>query len=309
VAPARRAPAATIVWMMMIFGFVITAASVGEALDPYSHSRLITLTAMVGCCALVVTCLAVWGIERAPLSADEAAPAEAKPGFFEALAEVWQETAARRFTVFVFASMLAYSAQDLILEPFAGIVFGMTPGESTKLASVQHSGVLMGMIMVALAGGRFGSLRVWTIGGCLASAVALSTLSLGAAIGPGFPLRVAVFALGAANGAFAVAAIGSMMGLAAAGRESREGMRMGLWGAAQAIAFGLGGFLGAASVDVTRIALGAPTSAYGLVFAGQAVLFVIAAMLAARVHAAVDKAPDAGAARAVGPAVPNLQGA
>ena len=38
--------------------------------------------------------------------------------------------------------MLAYSAQDLILEPFAGAVFGMTLGETTRLASVQHGGVL-----------------------------------------------------------------------------------------------------------------------------------------------------------------------
>ena len=51
----------------------------------------------------------------------------------EALAQVWAEPQARRFTIFVFVSMLAYSAQDLILEPFAGLVFGMTPGESTKL--------------------------------------------------------------------------------------------------------------------------------------------------------------------------------
>jgi MFS transporter, BCD family, chlorophyll transporter len=37
---------------------------------------------------------------------------------------------------------------------------------------------------------------------------------------------------------FAVAAIGSMMALAGEGRGRREGTRMGLWGAAQAIAAG-----------------------------------------------------------------------
>jgi BCD family chlorophyll transporter-like MFS transporter len=90
----------------------------------------------------------------------------------------------RRFTIFVFVSMLAYSAQDLILEPFAGTVFGFTPGESTQLSGVQHGGVLLGMLLVALAGQRvsagghfpvlcLGSLRGWTIGGCLASALAL----------------------------------------------------------------------------------------------------------------------------------------
>ena len=41
---------------------------------------------------------------------------------------MWGEPAARQFTIFVFVSMLAYSAQELILEPFAGTVFGLTPG-------------------------------------------------------------------------------------------------------------------------------------------------------------------------------------
>ena len=49
-----------------------------------------------------------------------AAQEGAKAPFLAALAQVWAEPQARRFTIFVFVSMLAYSAQDLILEPFAG---------------------------------------------------------------------------------------------------------------------------------------------------------------------------------------------
>ncbi|MEL7256195.1 MAG: PucC family protein, partial [Pseudomonadota bacterium] len=95
-------------------------------------------------------------------------------------------------------------------------------------------------------------MRRWTVGGCFASAVALAALATGALVGPSWPLNASVFALGLANGAFAVAAIGSMMTLASAGEKQREGTRMGLWGAAQAVAFGLGGFLGAAAIDATR---------------------------------------------------------
>mgnify|MGYP006196416257 CR=1 FL=1 len=46
-------------------------------------------------------------------------------------------------------AMFAYSAQDLILEPFAGIVFGMSPGASTRLAGLQNGGVLLGMVQAA----------------------------------------------------------------------------------------------------------------------------------------------------------------
>lgn len=291
--PARRAPAATIVWVMMIAGFIVTASLAGHYLDPFSPARLVAITSIVAAAAFVLTLLAVRNVEGSVQRAPIAAPAPratppAMPAFREALLQVWSEPHSRRFAVFVFVSMLAYSAQDLILEPFAGTVFGLTPGESTKLSGVQHGGVLIGMILVAVAGyalraTRFGSMRTWTILGCLASAVALLGLAAGGFASATWPLRATVFALGAANGAFAVAAIGSMMGLADSGRESREGVRMGLWGAAQAIAFGLGGFAGTVAVDVARWLIDSPVAAYASVFATEAVLFLVSALLAAQV--------------------------
>ena len=79
-----------------------------------------------------------------------------------------------------------------------------------------------------------------------------------------------------------------MMGLAGEGRGAREGVRMGVWGAAQATAFGCGGFAGAAGVDLLRAILPATSSAFLIVFAIEAGLFLFAALLAARldiVHA------------------------
>ena len=182
--------------------------------------------------------------------------------------EVWTEPKSRRFAIFVFVSMLAYSAQDLILEPFAGVVFGFTPGETTKLSGVQHGGTLIGMALVPLIGAVYprsrGNLQIWTIGGCLASAIALLCLAAAAVVGPAWPLRETVFMLGVTNGAYAVAAIGSMMALVGAGGEKREGVRMGLWGAAQAIAFGTGGFLGTLASDIARYLLTSPALSYSV---------------------------------------------
>jgi BCD family chlorophyll transporter-like MFS transporter len=293
---ARRAAAATTVWVMMIAGFAITAGVAGGLLDPYSPARLVTVTASVSVLALVITLLAVWRLEGAPLAAaDAAAQTDApRPAFREALREVWSETTARRFTVFVFISMLAYSAQDLILEPFAGAIHGFTPGESTRLAGVQHGGVLLGMLLVAAAGtvarrpglAWLGSLRGWTLGGCIASAIALAGLAVAGVVGAGggaWPLRENVFLLGVANGAFSIGAIGSMMQLASQGRASREGVRMGLWGAAQGIAFGLGGLAGTAASDLARWLIAQPGVAYACVFAFEAALFALSALLARRI--------------------------
>ena len=285
--PALRPAAATVVWVMMIAGFVITAGLVGHFLDPFSPERLTRVSGVTSLAAFLLAVAAVFGLEGdgpAPEGATGDQPS--KPPFFDVLREVWSDVRARRFTVFVFVSMLAYSAQDLIVEPFAGIAFGFTPGESTQLAGVQHGGVLVGMLLFgtlasSIGGRRIGTLRGWTLAGCLASAVALLGLSAAGLSGPPWPLHAAIFALGVANGAFAVSAIGMMMALAGQGRKNREGTRMGLWGAAQATAFGLGGFLGAAGVDFTRIVTGSPIMAYVVVFAIQAVLFGVAARLVA----------------------------
>jgi BCD family chlorophyll transporter-like MFS transporter len=61
---------------------------------------------------------------------------------------------------------------------------------------------------------------------------------------------------------------------------------MGLWGAAQAVAFGLGGVFGTGASDLARWALGTPAAAYATVFAVEALLFVLAAVLASRVERA-----------------------
>jgi BCD family chlorophyll transporter-like MFS transporter len=77
-----------------------------------------------------------------------------------------------------------------------------------------------------------------------------------------------------------------MMRLASEGRERREGVRMGLWGAAQAIAFGLGGLIGTGASDIARAFIGSPAAAYASVFAAEALLFVVAALLASRIDTA-----------------------
>jgi BCD family chlorophyll transporter-like MFS transporter len=286
----RRATAATTVWVMMIAGFIVTTGAAGHMLDPFSPRRLVAVSGSVSIAAMVLTMVGVWRIEgHASAAVDQPAPRIPRQSAFrDAFREVWAEPKARRFAVFVFVSMLAYSAQDLILEPFAGTVFGFTPGETTKLSAVQHGGTLIGMVLVPLIGALYprsrGNLQLWTVAGCLASAAALVGLAAAALVGPSWPLRETVFMLGVTNGAYAVAAIGSMMALVGAGAERREGVRMGLWGAAQAIAFGVGGFLGTLASDVARYLLSSPALSYSVVFASEASLFIVAAWMAVWVH-------------------------
>ena len=292
VEPKKKAAAATCVWLMMIFGFAFTASVSGKFLTPFSFERLFMVSSIVSVIAVVVTFLAIWGMEspatknqQLATNVDEAEPENpGKASFREAFAEVWKEGRVRSFTWFVFVSMLAYSSQDLILEPFAAVAFGFTPAETTTLSGIQNGGVLLGMLVLAFVTTKAKSqaltrLSNWTVGGCLASALAMLGLVLSGPVENVIFFKATVFLLGVFNGAFSIAAIGSMMQFASVGSTQREGVRMGIWGASQAMAFGLGGIIGTGLSDIARIILGDPASAYAFVFFLESILFVVAAYL------------------------------
>jgi MFS transporter, BCD family, chlorophyll transporter len=279
--PRRRAAAATITWLMMIFGIAATAGGIGQFLDPYTPTRLMLVVGCVCVVAFVLTLAATWRIE-AHLTPEPAEPSQALP-FRQGLAQVWAEPEARMFTLFIALSMTAYFMQELILEPYAGLVFGLTPGATTSLSGMQNGGVFIGMLLVGIAatGLKIGSLRTWVTTGCIGSASALVALAGLGLLGADMLTPVVIF-LGFFNGMFAVAAIGSMMAMAGQGRSGRAGTRMGLWGASQALAAGFGGLLGAAAVDLLRLVTETHV-AFGTVFVVEAGLFLAAAVMAVRI--------------------------
>ncbi len=278
-APERRAAAATITWLMMIFGIAVTSGVIGALLDPYSPARLMAIVGVVTVGAVVLTTLAILGIERRVIPARM--PDETP--LMQGLAEVWAEKRTRVFTLFIFLSMTAFFLQELILEPYAGLVFAFSPGASTSLSGAQHGGMFIGMLAVGIAvsGLKIGSLRAWVTAGCLGSALMLAVIAALGQMQIGL-LTPAVAVLGVFSGMFAIASIGAMMQLAGQGRAGREGTRMGVWGASQAIAQGLGGFAGAALVDALRLSE-STANAFGIVFALEALLFVAAGWMAWRI--------------------------
>ena len=279
-AERRRPAAAMITWLMMIFGIAMTAGIVGMLLVPYSFELLLKIVAGLTVLTMIISFAATWKIEN---NLDEIRQTDQeKVPLLEELKSLWEHSKTRNFTIFVFLSMTAYFMQELILEPYAGIVFQYTPSQTTSLSGMQNGGVFVGMLTVGILATalKFGTLKSWVQAGCFGSCFMLISIMLLGQINSSLPLELAVVGLGFFNGMFAVAAIGSMMSLAGSGSKRREGTRMGLWGAAQAIAAGFGGLLGTILVDLLQVADLSPVNAYGMVFSLEASLFALAALLA-----------------------------
>ncbi|MEM6729083.1 MAG: PucC family protein [Pseudomonadota bacterium] len=267
-----KGAAATLAWLFLIAGAIIASIGTGIALEPYSPERLLLVVSCVGAVAMVLTILAVIGVE-ARLGP---APAPTEISLGPALRATWADPAARRFTGFVFLSILAFYLSELVFEPFAGHVHGLSPEDSTKLSGGKDGAALLGMLLAgALSYVGIGSLRAWAVTGCLLSAAGL--LALGAQL----PLVPSSVALGLGNGLFVVGAVGSMMVLSSA-RAGATGVRMGVFGAAQAVAAGAAGLIATGLLDILRLALPLPT-AYASVFTLEAFLFGAAALMALRI--------------------------
>ncbi|MEM8980534.1 MAG: BCD family MFS transporter [Pseudomonadota bacterium] len=269
-----KGAAATVAWLFLIAGAIIASIGTGIALEPYSAPRLITVVSIVGAIAVLLSLLATWGIERrlGPT------PAPQHQDFWPALKATWADPTAKAFTGFVFLSILAFYLSELIFEPFAGHVHGLSPEDSTKLSGGKDGAALLGMILAgALSSFKIGTLRTWAVAGCFISALGL------AALGMQLPLIPATVALGFGNGLFVVGAVGSMMVLSSQ-QPGATGTRMGVFGAAQAIAAGLAGLVATGILDLSRLFLADP-AAYATVFALEAVLFCAAAVVALRILA------------------------
>jgi len=273
-----KGAAATVAWLFLIAGAIIASIGTGIALEPYSAPRLITVVSVVALVALLLCLVATWRIERnlGP------APAPDETELWPAIKATWADPAARQFTGFVFLSILAFYLSELIFEPFAGHVHGLSPEDSTKLSGGKDGAALLGMILAGtLSSLNLGSLRFWAVTGCFISAAGL------AALGMQMPLIPASVALGFGNGLFVVGAVGSMMILSSE-REGATGIRMGVFGASQAVAAGVAGLVATGMLDLARLAL-PDAAAYASVFALEAALFCAAAVVALRI---LDRAPS-----------------
>ncbi len=296
---SQKGFAASITFLMMILGLAITGITAGIILDPYSHQKLIKISASLAIITNILSFLSLKNLEKLLRNNADARTPNAinyNEPFLQGIKKVWMEREARLFTIFIFISMGAFSMQDPILEPFAGEVFGFAVGESTKLDGFHKIGTLIGIILIILCLSKFrigfgslsffknerlGSEKFWLITGCLFSALSLIIISvLGLTYRDPGILNSVVFLFGISNGVFTAGILGTMLHLASRGSgDNNTGTRMGIWGAAQAYATMIAVFVSTVLVDILGLMINSLPSVYGIVFLTAASFFIAAAFL------------------------------
>jgi BCD family chlorophyll transporter-like MFS transporter len=195
---------------------------------------------------------------------------------------LWPDPHLRRFFLVVMLVIVGTLAQDILLEPYGGLVLGMTPGETTRLTALWGMGAVAAMLAAGLGLiQHLGYLPVLRGGLCLTIAVFGGLIVIGALQQPVI-FQGLVFMLGLGTG---LSAAGLLTAVVEQTTAARAGTLMGVWGMAHESGEALGGLLGGSVVDLVRLLSGGNAwLAYSTVFALEAVLLLAALVLVGRVR-------------------------
>ncbi len=284
----QRARAVTGYEVASVLGLIAGAGALGRYLGEYDPGRVAGAALAVAGLGAVLALVAVPGQElRGPGARAAAAKAREVPfgrAFRDLLAA---DREVRRFFVLVFLTVLGTMAQDVLLEPFGGLVLGMDVGETARLTAYWGAGVLGAMLLSGAvlipAWGHENVLRAGLVG---SAAVFLGVVGCGLAGRPG-AFRGLVVLMGLATG---LAGAGLLTAAVHFTTPARAGLLLGAWGTANLLGKASGSVLGGAAVDAVQALEGSALAAYSSVFGLEAALLLVAFGLSLRVDAAASRA-------------------
>ncbi|MFZ1287001.1 MAG: BCD family MFS transporter [Candidatus Phosphoribacter sp.] len=279
-----RGRALTAYEVSTLLGLVVGAGALGSALERYDPDRLVMVSLGVAVTVLGLTLFAAVGQER-PSAASTVTDPQAGDPPSEPLGQVVRDYViadpqARRFFLVVVLTFVGTLAQDVLLEPFAAQVLGMSLGDTTRLTAFWGLGVLAAMLLsITVLLRVLGQARLLRLGISLSAVFFVGLIGVALAGNPA-PLRPLVALLGLGTG---LAAAGLLAGVAAFTTPARAGLLLGVWAVANMFGHALGSILGGLVVDGVRAISGSATAAYVSVFALEIVALAGALVVLRRV--------------------------
>jgi BCD family chlorophyll transporter-like MFS transporter len=265
-----------IIWTMLMLGIILVGVASGLVFTEYTFESLVVLFAGAGLIAWAVSWFAILGQERKVGSEYQ----HSEISLRSSVASIFQNTQARRFAAFLMLSMFSLFMYDVILEPFGGEVFELSPAETTRFNAYLGVGLITAML---LGGAKLIPARGkrWTTGlGVLVVVAAFSGLAWTALSFRPSSLPLWILLLGVGAGWFTVGGIALMMDMTPA---SQTGLFIGAWTLVQALARGPASFAGGALQSLFLSIGSSPAQAYAYVFVVEAAGLAISLLLLRRV--------------------------
>uniref|UniRef100_Q3ASR5 PucC protein n=1 Tax=Chlorobium chlorochromatii (strain CaD3) TaxID=340177 RepID=Q3ASR5_CHLCH len=265
-------------WTLMVLTTIVSTRIVGSYLDHFTPERLLFVAEVGGFIALALGLIAVLGVEQRNGEIKEGKEKHAL-SFAQSLQLLTSSPKTLFFASYIFISIFALFANEIVMDPFGAHVFDMSVGTTTKLFRPTMGGMqLLFMLIVGFLLGRIGQKRGALIGNIMCM------IGFGLLIGAAFSrdeqfLRIALVVTGIGLGASSVSNISMMMAMTA----GRSGVYIGLWGTAQSLAIFIGHLGAGMIIDVVYHFTGQYVWAYAAIFAMEIVAFAIATLMISHV--------------------------
>ena len=248
----NRPRVVALLYFMFLFGMGISAVVIGILLADFSKLRLIQVVQGSAVLTLILNLVAVWRQEQIIINQQKNDKSEK---FFLSWKKFISDRKTNSLIWVVFWGTLAFSMQDVLLEPYGGQILGLSVSETTNLTGVWALGALLGLALAANNSKKTVSSVSNAMTALLIGIVGFSAIIFSSPMQFPFLYFLGTLFIGFGTGLFSVSLLIIAMALSSK-TNLGSGFILGSWGAAQAIGAGLGIAVGGILRDiVNKIAL------------------------------------------------------
>jgi MFS transporter, BCD family, chlorophyll transporter len=273
-APVEAQPKVVgLMYVMLLFGMIGSALLFGALLADFSPGRLVQVIQASAVATMALNIVALWKQETRDTVRMRVNRPE--PDFRQAWTSFTQGGDAVRRLIAVGLGTMAFSMEDVLLEPYGGQVLHLTVSDTTKLTATLAIGGLCGFGLASRVLSRgFDPFRMATFG-AITGVPAFILVILAAPAGSPFLFGLGTMLIGFGAGLFGHGTLTATMNLAP---QSQTGLALGAWGAVQASAAGVAVAMGGIARDlIAGTSAGAETlgRSYSAVYGLEIVLLFV----------------------------------
>ena len=244
----NRPRVVALLYFMFLFGMGISAIVIGLLLADFSKLRLIQVVQGSAVLTLILNLVAVWRQEQVIINNQRNDKSEK---FFLSWKKFISDRKTNSLIWVVFWGTLAFSMQDVLLEPYGGQILGLSVSETTNLTGVWALGALLGLALAANNSKKTVSSVSNAMTALLIGIVGFSAIIFSSPMQFPFLYFLGTLFIGFGTGLFSVSLLIIAMALSSK-TNLGSGFILGSWGAAQAIGAGLGIAVGGILRDVVN---------------------------------------------------------
>ena len=270
-----------LMYVMLLLGSIVSALVFGAFLVDFSPGRLIQVIQASAVITVILNLVATWKQEARQPAHLRTTPPPVEPSFKESWDAFIVQAQAMRRLVAIGLGTLAFTMEDVLLEPYGGQVLGLGVGATTQLTAIFAGGSLVGFALASRVLSKGADPFRMASSGAMVGLPAFMMVIISAQNQSLTMFSLGVLMIGFGAGLFGHGTLTATMNYAP---KNQVGMAMGAWGAVQATAAGLGALLGGSLRDAFAnlpLARGWPTVANGYVWVYALEIALLAATVVA----------------------------